>query len=162
MSKGAFPTQSYLGNFGNYNLPPMAFTNRFMPPKPNYQPLMKMPTQPDPRAGFMSIQQQPAPYIQPTPVQPAPQLPPIEPMVTPTQPLTTTPQPLAQAPSFTPTLDSNDLKNQYYYKAIPEQGPRAVLNQAPSLLDVPDRIERPRDRFMSINRRGLPPINLFR
>lgn len=129
MSKGAFPTQSYLGNFGNYNLPPMAFTNTFMPPKPNYQPLMKMPTQPDPRAGFMSIQQQPAPYIQPTPVQPAPQLPPIEPMVTPTQPLTTTPQPLAQAPS---------------------------------LLDVPDRIERPRDRFMSINRRGLPPINLFR
>jgi hypothetical protein len=129
MSKGAFPTQPYLGNFGNYNLPPMAFTNRFMPPKPNYQPLMKMPTQPDPRAGFMSIQQQPAPYIEPTPVQPAPQLPPIEPMVTPTQPLTTTPQPLAQAPS---------------------------------LLDVPDRIERPRDRFMSIDRRGLPPINLFR
>ena len=123
MSKGAFPTQPYLGNFGNFNLPPMAFTNRFMPPKPNYQPLMKMPTQPDPRAGFMSIQQQPAP------VQPTPQLPPIEPMVTPTQPLTTTPQPLAQAPS---------------------------------LLDVPDRIERPRDRFMSIDRRGLPPINLFR
>ena len=101
----------------------MAFTNTFMPPKPNYQPLMKMPTQPDPRAGFISIQQQPAL------VQPTPQLPPIEPMVTPTQPLTTTPQPLAQAPS---------------------------------LLDVPDRIERPRDRFMSIDRRGLPPINLFR
>ena len=107
----------------------MAFTNRFMPPKPNYQPLMKMPTQPDPRAGFMSIQQQPAPYIEPAPVQPAPQLPPIEPMVTPTQPLTTTPQPLAQAPS---------------------------------LLSVPDRVEQPRDRFMSIDRRGLPPINLFR
>jgi hypothetical protein len=103
MSKGAFPTQPYLGNFGNFNLPPMAFTNRFMPPKPNYQPLMKMPTQPDPRAGFMSIQQQPAPYIEPTPVQPAPQLPPIEPMVTPTQPLTTTPQPLAQAPSLLST-----------------------------------------------------------
>jgi hypothetical protein len=127
MSKGAFPTQSFVGNYGNFGLPPMAFTNRFMPPKPNYQPLMKMPTQPDPRAGFMSIQQ-PAPVQ--TPVQPAPQLPPIEPMVTPTQPLNITPEPLAQAPS---------------------------------LLSVPDRVEQPRDRFMSINRRGdLPPINLFR
>ena len=123
MSKGAFPTQSFVGNYGNFGLPPMAFTNRFMPPKPNYQPLMKMQPQVDPRAGFMSIQQQPAP------IQPTPQLPPIEPMVTPTQPLTTTPQPLAQAPS---------------------------------LLNVPDRVEQPRDRFMSINRRGLPPINLFR
>jgi len=148
MSKGAFPTQSY-GGFSNYNLPPMAFTNTFMPPKPNYQPLMKMQPQVDPRQNYMSIQQQ--------------ELPPIEPMVTPTQPLTTTPQPLAQPPSFTPTLDFNDLKNQYNYKAIPEQGPRAVLNQAPSLLSVPDRVEQPRDRFMSINRRGdLPPINLFR
>jgi hypothetical protein len=37
------------------------------------------------------------------------------------------------------------------------------LAQAPSLLSVPDRVEQPRDRFMSINRRGdLPPINLFR
>ena len=104
MSKGAFPTQPYLGNFGNFNLAPMAFTNRFMPPKPNYQPLMKMPTQPDPRAGFMSIQQQPAP------VQPTPQLPPIEPMVTPTQPLTTTPQPLAQAPSLLDVPDKIDEK----------------------------------------------------
>ena len=52
MSKGAFSNQPFLNNFGNYNLPPMAFTNTFMPPKPNYQPLMKMPTQPDPRAGF--------------------------------------------------------------------------------------------------------------
>lgn len=121
MIKGAFPTQSFVGNYGNYGLPSMAFTNTFMPPKPNYQPLMKMPTQPDPRAGFMSIQQPPMQQNM---------LPPIEPMVTPTQPLTTTPQPLAQAPS---------------------------------LLSVPDRVEQPRDRFMSINRRGdLPPINLFR
>ena len=121
MSKGAFPTQSFVGNYGNFGLPPMAFTNRFMPPKPNYQPLMKMQPQPDPRAGFMSIQQPPMQQNM---------LPPIEPMVTPTQPLTTTPQPLAQAPS---------------------------------LLSVPDRVEQPRDRFMSINRRGdLPPINLFR
>jgi len=85
MSKGAFPTQSY-GGFSNYNLPPMAFTNTFMPPKPNYQPLMKMQPQVDPRQNYMSIQQQ--------------QLPPIEPMATPTQPLTTTPQPLAQPPSL--------------------------------------------------------------
>lgn len=120
MSKGAFPTQSFLGNYGNFGLPPMAFTNTFMPPKPNYQPLMKMQPQVDPRAGFMSIQQPPVQQDM---------SPPIEPMVTPTQPLTTTPQPLAQAPS---------------------------------LLSVPDRLEQPRDRFMSINRRGLPPINLFR
>ena len=120
MSKGAFPTQSFIGNYGNFGLPPMAFTNTFMPPKPNYQPLMKMQPQVDPRAGFLSIQQPPVQQDM---------SPPIEPMVTPTQPLTTTPQPLAQAPS---------------------------------LLNVPDRVEQPRDRFMSINRRGLPPINLFR
>ena len=121
MIKGAFPTQSFVGNYGNYGLPSMAFTNTFMPPKPNYQPLMKMQPQVDPRAGFMSIQQPPMQQNM---------LPPIEPMVTPTQPLTTTPQPLAQAPS---------------------------------LLSVPDRVEQPRNRFMSINRRGdLPPINLFR
>jgi len=120
MSKGAFSNQPFLNNFGNYNLPSMAFTNTFMPPKPNYQPLMKMPTQPDPRAGFMSIQQPP---IQQN------ILPPIEPMVTPMQPLTTTPQPLAQTPS---------------------------------LLSLPNKVEQPIDRFMSINRSGLPPINLFR
>ena len=133
MSKGAFPTQSFVSNYGNYGLPSMAFTNTFMPPKPNYQPLMQTPNIQTPRQNFMSIQQQGSVGRPPLPVQrpmqPTPQLPPIEPMVTPTQPLTTTPQPLAQAPS---------------------------------LLDVPDRIERPRDRFMSIDRRGLPPINLFR
>ena len=134
MSKGAFPTQSYLGNFGNYNLPPMAFTNTFMPPKPNYQPLMQTPNIQTPRQDFMSIQQQGSIGRPPLPVQrpmqPTPQLPPIEPMVTPTQPLTTTPQPLAQAPS---------------------------------LLGVEDRVVSPQERFRDVNKRGyLPPINLFR
>jgi len=134
MSKGAFPTQSYLGNFGNYNLPPMAFTNTFMPPKPNYQPLMQTPNIQTPRQDFMSIQQQGSIGRPPLPVQrpmqPTPQLPPIEPMVTPTQPLTTTPQPLAQAPS---------------------------------LLGVEDRAVSPQERFRDVNKRGyLPPINLFR
>ena len=123
MSKVAFLTQSFVSNYGNYGLPSMAFTNTFMPPKPNYQPLMKMQPDVNVPTNFMSIQQQ-------RPLQSTTELPPIEPMVTPTQPLTTTPQPLAQAPS---------------------------------LLSVPDRVEQPRDRFMSINRRGdLPPINLFR
>jgi len=133
MSKGAFPTQSFVGNYGNYNLPPMAFTNTFMPPKPNYQPLMQTPNIQTPRQDFMSIQQQGSIGRPPLPVQrpmqPTPQLPPIEPMVTPTQPLTTTPQPLAQPPS---------------------------------LLNIPSRVEQPRDRFMSVDQRGLPPINLFR
>jgi len=134
MSKGAFPTKSYLGNFGNYNLPPMAFTNTFMPPKPNYQPLMQTPNIQTPRQDFMSIQQQGSIGRPPLPVQrpmqPTPQLPPIEPMVTPTQPLTTTPQPLAQAPS---------------------------------LLGVEDRAVSPQERFRDVNKRGyLPPINLFR
>ena len=99
MSKGAFPTQSFVSNYGNYGLPSMAFTNTFMPPKPNYQPLMKMQPDVNVPTNFMSIQQL-RPPLQPTPAQPTPQLPPIEPMVTPTQPLTTTPQPLAQAPSL--------------------------------------------------------------
>ena len=134
MSKGAFPTQPYLGNFGNYNLPSMAFTNTFMPPKPNYQPLMQTPNIQTPRQNFMSIQQQGSIGRPPLPVQrpmqPTPQLPPIEPMVTPTQPLTTTPQPLAQAPS---------------------------------LLGVEDRVVSPQERFRDVNKRGyLPPINLFR
>ena len=102
MSKGAFPTQSFVGNYGNFGLPPMAFTNTFMPPKPNYQPMMKMQPDVNVPTNFMSIQQL-RPPLQPTPAQPAPQLPPIEPMVTPTQPLTTTPQPLAQAPSLLST-----------------------------------------------------------
>ena len=93
MSKGAFPTQSFVSNYGNYGLPSMAFTNTFMPPKPNYQPLMKMQPDVNVPTNFMSIQQQ-------RPLQSTTELPPIEPMVTPTQPLTTTPQPLAQAPSF--------------------------------------------------------------
>ena len=99
MSKGAFPTQSFVSNYGNYGLPSMAFTNTFMPPKPNYQPMMKMQPDVNVPTNFMSIQQL-RPPLQPTPAQPTPQLPPIEPMVTPTQPLTTTPQPLAQAPSL--------------------------------------------------------------
>ena len=94
MSKGAFPNRSFVSNYGNYGLPSMAFTNTFMPPKPNYQPLMKMQPDVNVPTNFMSIQQ-----LRP-PLQPTPQLPPIEPMVTPTQPLTTTPQPLAQAPSL--------------------------------------------------------------
>ena len=134
MSKGAFPTQSFVGNYGNYNLPPMAFTNTFMPPKPNYQPLMQTPNIQTPRQDFMSIQQQGSIGRPPLPVQrpmqPTPQLPPIEPMVTPTQPLTTTPQPLAQTPS---------------------------------LLGVEDRVVSPQERFRDVNKRGyLPPINLFR
>ena len=162
MIKGAFPTQSFVSNYGNYGLPSMAFTNTFMPPKPNYQPMMKMQPDVNVPTNFMSIQQL-RPPLQPTPAQPTPQLPPIEPMVTPTQPLTTTPQPLAQAPSFTPTLDSNDLKNQYNYKASPEQGPRAVLNQTPSLLSTPQRPQPMRQRFIGSDRRiDLPPINLFR
>ena len=96
MSKGAFPTQSFIGNYGNFGLPPMAFTNRFMPPKPNYQPMMKMQPDVNVPTNFMSIQQQ-------RPLQSTTELPPIEPMVTPTQPLTTTPQPLAQAPSLLST-----------------------------------------------------------
>lgn len=100
MSKGAFPTQPFFGGYNN--LPPMAYTNTFMPPKPNYQPLMKMQPDVNVPTNFMSIQQL-RPPLQPTPVQPAPQLPPIEPMVTPTQPLTTTPQPLAQTPSLLST-----------------------------------------------------------
>ena len=134
MSKGAFPTKSFVSNYGNYGLPPMAFTNRFMPPKPNYQPLMQTPNIQTPRQDFMSIQQQGSIGRPPLPVQrpmqPTPQLPPIEPMVTPTQPLTTTPQPLAQAPS---------------------------------LLGVEDRVVSPQERFRDVNKRGyLPPINLFR
>ena len=134
MSKGAFPTQSFVSNYGNYDLPSMAFTNTFMPPKPNYQPLMQTPNIQTPRQNFMSIQQQGSIGRPPLPVQrpmqPTPQLPPIEPMVTPTQPLTTTPQPLAQAPS---------------------------------LLSVPERAVPPRQRFISGDRRiDLPPINLFR
>ena len=134
MSKGAFPTQSFVGNYGNFGLPPMAFTNTFMPPKPNYQPLMQTPNIQTPRQDFMSIQQQGSIGRPPLPVQrpmqPTPQLPPIEPMVTPTQPLTTTPQPLAQAPS---------------------------------LLGVEDRAVSPQERFRDVNKRGyLPPINLFR
>ena len=134
MSKGAFPTQSFVGNYGNYGLPSMAFTNTFMPPKPNYQPMMKMQPDVNVPTNFMSIQQlrpplQPTP-AQPTPAQPTPQLPPIEPMVTPTQPLTTTPQPLAQAPS---------------------------------LLSTPQRPQPMRQRFIGSDRRiDLPPINLFR
>lgn len=99
MSKGAFPNRSFVSNYGNYGLPSMAFTNTFMPPKPNYQPMMKMQPDVNVPTNFMSIQQLRSP-LQPTPAQPTPQLPPIEPMVTPTQPLTTTPQPLAQAPSL--------------------------------------------------------------
>ena len=96
MSKGAFPTQSFVGNYGNFGLPSMAFTNTFMPPKPNYQPLMKMQPDVNVPTNFMSIQQL-------RPLQSTTELPPIEPMVTPTQPLTTTPQPLAQAPSLLST-----------------------------------------------------------
>lgn len=102
MIKGAFPTQSFVSNYGNYGLPSMAFTNTFMPPKPNYQPMMKMQPDVNVPTNFMSIQQL-RPPLQPTPAQPTPQLPPIEPMVTPTQPLTTTPQPLAQTPSLLST-----------------------------------------------------------
>jgi len=102
MSKGAFPNRSFVSNHGNYGLPSMAFTNTFMPPKPNYQPMMKMQPDVNVPTNFMSIQQL-RPPLQPTPAQPTPQLPPIEPMVTPTQPLTTTPQPLAQAPSLLST-----------------------------------------------------------
>ena len=134
MSKGAFPTQSFVSNYGNYGLPSMAFTNTFMPPKPNYQPMMKMQPDVNVPTNFMSIQQQGSIGRPPLPVQrpmqPTPQLPPIEPMVTPTQPLTTTPQPLAQAPS---------------------------------LLSTPQRPQPMRQRFIGSDRRiDLPPINLFR
>ena len=131
MSKGALQPQQFLGNYSNFDLPPMAYTNTFMPPKPNYQPLMKMQPSESIRQNFMSIQQPMLP-MQPVqqPIQPTPQLPQTEPMIATMQTLATTPQSLAQTPS---------------------------------LLDVPDRIEKPRDRFMSIDRRSnLPPINLFR
>lgn len=58
MSKGAFPNRSFVSNYGNYGLPSMAFTNTFMPPKPNYQPLMKMQPDVNVPTNFMSIQQQ--------------------------------------------------------------------------------------------------------